>query len=121
MPRSTELAHKTVKVGGLDIFYREAGPKDPRRSCCCTASRPARRCSIPLIADESDCRVGVMAVLLKESASFRERVVSFRSDPDRFLAGLVTFVSPAGPRLPARSGSRPLSRPATQPNSACGS
>ena len=22
------VSHKTVKVGGLDIFYREAGPKD---------------------------------------------------------------------------------------------
>ncbi len=62
-----------------------------------------------------------MAALLKESASFRERVVSFRSDPDRLLAGVMTFVPPAGPRFPARSGARPPSRPATQPNSACGS
>jgi hypothetical protein len=62
-----------------------------------------------------------MAVLLKESAWFRERVVSFRSDPDRFLAGVMTFVPPAAPRFPARSGSRPPSRPATPPNSACGS
>jgi hypothetical protein len=29
-----------------------------------------------------------MAVLPEESASFRERVVSFRSDPDRFLTRL---------------------------------
>jgi pimeloyl-ACP methyl ester carboxylesterase len=28
MNRSTKVAHKTVKVGDLDIFYREAGPKD---------------------------------------------------------------------------------------------
>jgi pimeloyl-ACP methyl ester carboxylesterase len=27
MTRSTKVAHKTVKVGGLDIFYREAGPE----------------------------------------------------------------------------------------------
>jgi pimeloyl-ACP methyl ester carboxylesterase len=26
--QSVEVHHKTVKVGGLDIFYREAGPKD---------------------------------------------------------------------------------------------
>jgi hypothetical protein len=32
-----------------------------------------------------------MAVLLKESATFRERVVSTRSDPDRFPAGVITF------------------------------
>jgi hypothetical protein len=68
----------------------------------------------------ADCRLGVMAVLLKESTSFRDRVVSFRSDAARFLAGVITFVPAAGPRLPARSGSRALSRPATQPNSARG-
>ena len=28
MTRSTKVAHKTVKVGDLDVFYREAGPKD---------------------------------------------------------------------------------------------
>lgn len=28
MTRSTKVTHKTVKVGDLDIFYREAGPKD---------------------------------------------------------------------------------------------
>jgi pimeloyl-ACP methyl ester carboxylesterase len=27
-PSSTRVLHKTVKVGDLDIFYREAGPKD---------------------------------------------------------------------------------------------
>lgn len=25
---STQVLHRTIKVGGLDIFYREAGPKD---------------------------------------------------------------------------------------------
>jgi pimeloyl-ACP methyl ester carboxylesterase len=28
MNRSTQVAHRTVKVGDLDIFYRESGPKD---------------------------------------------------------------------------------------------
>jgi pimeloyl-ACP methyl ester carboxylesterase len=28
MTRSTKVTHRTVKVGDLDIFYREAGPKD---------------------------------------------------------------------------------------------
>jgi pimeloyl-ACP methyl ester carboxylesterase len=28
MTRSTTVVHKTVKVGDLDVFYREAGPKD---------------------------------------------------------------------------------------------
>jgi pimeloyl-ACP methyl ester carboxylesterase len=28
MTRSTKVTHKTVKVGDLDIFYREAGPND---------------------------------------------------------------------------------------------
>jgi hypothetical protein len=55
-----------------------------------------------------------MAVLLTESASFRARVVWFGEDPDRFLAGVVTFVPPTGPRFPARPGSRPPSRPATR-------
>lgn len=27
MTHSTKVTHKTVKVGGLDVFYREAGPK----------------------------------------------------------------------------------------------
>ena len=25
---TTQVAHRTVKIDGLDIFYREAGPKD---------------------------------------------------------------------------------------------
>jgi pimeloyl-ACP methyl ester carboxylesterase len=28
MSQTTKVAHRTVKVGDLDIFYREAGPKD---------------------------------------------------------------------------------------------
>jgi hypothetical protein len=37
--------YHTVKVDGIDIFYREAGPR-ARPSCfCCTASRPPRTCS----------------------------------------------------------------------------
>ena len=28
MTRSTKVIHKTVRVGDLDIFYREAGPND---------------------------------------------------------------------------------------------
>src|SRR5882724_13148457 len=28
MTRSTKVTHQTVKVGDMDIFYREAGPKD---------------------------------------------------------------------------------------------
>ena len=35
-----------------------------------------------------------MVVLLEESASFRERVGSFRSDPGIFLADVTTFVPP---------------------------
>jgi hypothetical protein len=58
----------------------------------------------------------LIAVLLKESASFRKRVVSFRSDLDRFLAILTIFVPPASPRLPA--GPVPGRRPARQPSPA---
>ena len=28
MIQTTKVAHRTVKVGDLDVFYREAGPKD---------------------------------------------------------------------------------------------
>src|SRR2546423_3428494 len=28
MSHSTKVTHRTVKVGGLDVFYREAGPQD---------------------------------------------------------------------------------------------
>ena len=48
-------------------------------------------------------------------------VVSLCSDPESFLASVITFVPPADPRFPARSGSPAPSRPAPQPNSACGS
>ncbi len=37
------------------------------------------------------CRVGLMAVLLKESATFPERVGLNRSDCDRFRAGVITL------------------------------
>ena len=37
-----------------------------------------------------------MAVELKGRASCRQRALSFRSDPDRLLADLMTFVPPAG-------------------------
>jgi hypothetical protein len=57
----------------------------------------------------------------EESVSFRERVVAFRSDLGRFLASLINFLPPAGPRFPARSGSRSPSPPAPEPSSACGS
>ena len=40
-----KVAYRTVNIDGLDIFYREAGPKDAPTSCCCTASRPPRICS----------------------------------------------------------------------------
>ena len=44
-PSTSVTLHKTVDVDGLEIFYREAGPKDARQSCCCTAFRPPPRCS----------------------------------------------------------------------------
>jgi pimeloyl-ACP methyl ester carboxylesterase len=28
MIQTTKVAHRTIKAGDLDIFYREAGPKD---------------------------------------------------------------------------------------------
>ena len=32
-PRAPQIAYRTAKVDGVDVFYREAGPKDgPRRS-----------------------------------------------------------------------------------------
>ena len=34
MIQTTKVAHRTVKVRDLDIFYREAGPKDARRYSC---------------------------------------------------------------------------------------
>ena len=44
--QSATVRYKTVKVGDLDIFYREAGPKTPRRCCCSTDFQPVRRCSV---------------------------------------------------------------------------
>ena len=41
--RST--TYKTVAVNGLNIFYREAGPKHGQRSCCFTGFRHRRGCS----------------------------------------------------------------------------
>ena len=41
---SARVHYKTIKVGDLDIFFREAGPKDARRCCCFTASQLVRRC-----------------------------------------------------------------------------
>src|SRR6516165_4498218 len=55
---------------------------------------------LQILLAPADCRACVMAVLRKDFASFRERVASFRSDPDRFLAAVLTFVPLAGPRLP---------------------
>src|SRR5262245_64957322 len=49
------VTHKTVKVGGLDIFYREAGPKDAPAILLLhgfpTSSQMFRNL-IPLLADE---------------------------------------------------------------------
>jgi AraC-like DNA-binding protein len=55
----------------------------------------------------------VTAGLLKESASFPERVVLFRSDRTRFLTGVIIFVPPAGPRCP-RPGRFPAAVPPYQ-------
>ena len=41
----TIVHHRYARVDGRRLFYREAGRRTPRRSCCCTASRPARTCS----------------------------------------------------------------------------
>jgi hypothetical protein len=41
----TTVAYKTVSIDGLDVFYREAGPRPLRHCCCCTASRLRRTCS----------------------------------------------------------------------------
>ncbi len=39
------VRYRTATIDGVNVFYREAGPADRRRSCCCTASRPRRTCS----------------------------------------------------------------------------
>jgi pimeloyl-ACP methyl ester carboxylesterase len=55
MTRSTKVTHKTVKVGDLDIFYREAGPNDSLAILLLhgfpTSSQMFRNL-IPLLADE---------------------------------------------------------------------
>jgi pimeloyl-ACP methyl ester carboxylesterase len=55
MTCSTKVTHKTVKVGDLDIFYREAGPNDAPAILLLhgfpTSSQMFRNL-IPLIADE---------------------------------------------------------------------
>jgi pimeloyl-ACP methyl ester carboxylesterase len=55
MTRSTKVTHKTVKVGDLDIFYREAGPNDTPAILLLhgfpTSSQMFRNL-IPLLADE---------------------------------------------------------------------
>ena len=38
-------SYRTVKVDGLSIFYREAGPKDAPRFCCFMDFRRRRACS----------------------------------------------------------------------------
>src|SRR5271170_7152522 len=53
--RTTDVLHKTVKVGDLDIFYREAGPKDAPTLLLLhgfpTSSQMFRKL-IPALADE---------------------------------------------------------------------
>jgi pimeloyl-ACP methyl ester carboxylesterase len=55
MTRSTNVAHKTVNVGDLEIFYREAGPNDAPAILLLhgfpTSSQMFRNL-IPLLADE---------------------------------------------------------------------
>jgi pimeloyl-ACP methyl ester carboxylesterase len=55
MTNTTKVAHRTVKVGGLDVFYREAGPKDAPAVLLLhgfpTSSQMFRNL-IPLLADE---------------------------------------------------------------------
>jgi pimeloyl-ACP methyl ester carboxylesterase len=55
MTRSTKVTHKTLKVGDLDIFYREAGPNDAPAILLLhgfpTSSQMFRNL-IPLLADE---------------------------------------------------------------------
>ena len=53
-PTATKAFYRTVKIDGLDIFYREAGPKDAPVVSCSTASRPGTlfRNLIPALTDE---------------------------------------------------------------------
>jgi pimeloyl-ACP methyl ester carboxylesterase len=55
MTRSTKVTHKTVKVGDLDIFYREAGPADAPGVLLLhgfPTSSQMFRTLIPILADE---------------------------------------------------------------------
>ena len=55
MTCSTKVTHKTVKVGDLDIFYREAGPHDAPAILLLhgfPTSSQMFRTLIPLLADE---------------------------------------------------------------------
>ena len=40
MIQTTKGAHRTVKVCDLDVFYREAGPKDGPEAGCQPGVRP---------------------------------------------------------------------------------
>ncbi len=41
---SDQVMHRTVKIEGLDIFYREAGPRTLPQSCYCMAFQRHRTC-----------------------------------------------------------------------------
>ena len=42
---SATTTYHAVQVNGLNLFYREAGPRMRRPCCCCTGSRHRRGCS----------------------------------------------------------------------------
>jgi hypothetical protein len=42
---SRPVHYRTAAVGGVDVFYREAGPDSGPSCSCCTASPPPRACS----------------------------------------------------------------------------
>ena len=43
--RARPVHYRTAAVGGVDVFYREAGPDSGPSCSCCTASPPPRACS----------------------------------------------------------------------------
>jgi hypothetical protein len=43
--RTGPVHYRTAAVGGVNVFYREAGPDSGPSCCCCTASLPLRACS----------------------------------------------------------------------------
>ena len=45
MGDAQRIHHRTKTVGGVEVFYREAGPKAGPRCSCCTASQPPATCS----------------------------------------------------------------------------